>query len=140
MVLLLAASIAACAGPTSDSTAGADLCSAIRGLAANRDDFRVVLTGTAPAEAYAAIDRMSARVTTSVKALRAIADNRLAPIANELASIEEGLIPIFGQIRSATDEAGWTTFTSAYTAWYQNASGRIPALATRLEQAGVHCA
>jgi hypothetical protein len=137
MVMVLV--VAACSGSSSGDQSAA-VCTAIKGLNGNHDDFQTMLTASQAKDAFAAIDRMSERARTTVAALKAVNGAQIAAEASQLAAVEEGLLPILAQFRATTDQAGWAAATAAYTSWYNQSLIVIEGVASRLDGLGVHCA
>ena len=143
-VLLLAAVVLA-GGCTSGSSpaptslgGSSPVCAALAGLSGNQDDFKTMENASQPADAYAAIDRMSQRTRTAVAALQAI-NGAVGAEANKLAAAEGGLLPILLQFRTTTDQAGWTAARNAYTTWYSGTQAAIVDVTPRLAALGVQC-
>jgi hypothetical protein len=121
------------------SSGGSNICSALKGLAGNRDDFQTILTSNSRSDALNALDRVSTRTRATIDDLQSIGDPRLQSTAQRIAEIEEGLLPILDQFRSMSDESDWAAVTGAYRSWYNASAPQLPALATQLESAGVRC-
>jgi CheY-like chemotaxis protein len=128
--------------PVTDRATSADgsaLCSAVRSLGGNREDFQILMSTSSANDAYAALDRMSSRTRGAVTALRAVGTGSVGPVAQELASAEEGLLPILDGFRSMKNEADWAALTADYRRWFEVTQSTTSRLGPRLVQLGVVC-
>jgi hypothetical protein len=150
-VMLIAVVVAACsssgqgnANQGDEAMYRAAVCGAILGLADNRSDFSIFLTGDSRDAAIAALHRVRDRTGSAADRLEAAATGWPpgSEAANRLASTQRDLLPILAELDAVTttgDLSKWTAATHAYTDWYNSTQTVLQAVAPTLTSLGITC-